>query len=60
MLTAMCLIMTWLNSILNKVDETAKCGRPNTNFKRLESDVEVGNKMNGVLLKQAPSLERQC
>ena len=56
----MCLIMTWLNSILNKVDETAKCGRPNTNFKRLESDVEVGNKMNGVLLKQAPSLERQC
>ena len=31
-----------------------------TNFKRLESDVEVSKKVNTALVKQVASLERQC
>ena len=32
----------------------------NVNFKRLESDIQACKKVNGALVKQVASLERQC
>ena len=46
------------NSTISKL--TDEIGNLNANFKRLESDVEVGKKVNYALGKQVASLERQC
>ena len=37
---------------------TNEIGNLNANFKRLESDLEVGKKVNDALVKQVASLER--
>ena len=46
------------SSTLSKL--TDKIRNLNANFKRLESDVEVGKSVNNALVKQVASLESQC